>query len=184
MEKIYGSKVLIKLPHQKQHISICTDQVEKKKKDMAEYRELFTCLFKIKDKDVQQRVLNAINGTNQNNNIQSKVIDCPACKLRSIKLSTADKDKALSSTVTISTQTSDNDFECLRSVNGSNANGGSITNGSLTPEKVMDQQKLCFRMRRQSAPYAKKNDVKAAEKSLAETRKRSEFKEVRINFIL
>lgn len=165
-----GTKILIKLPtSMQQHIAKDTNQMEKKKKDLSEYRDLFSCLFKIKDKDVQQRVLNAINNTNPANvnSQQSKVVNCSVCKLRSVGSRTA-----VTATTTTSTQTCPKDFVRLLSADG-------CGNINLSSEKDLDQtNKFNFRMRKQSAPYAKNIDPKTVENTLAETRKRAEFKEV------
>lgn len=180
MQKQIQPKTCISLPISIQKVVKNTNEVEKRKSDLPEYRELFSCLFKIKDQDVQQRVMNAINARTSTSPETTKN-GCRFCKL-SISAARAERKPQ---TTTICTQTLDRDFDYLRTVNGEsvakkdgdakNENG---KNGLNTNNTTASPKPAATRQRKNIAPYARKIDLKATQQSLAETRKRLEFKEV------
>lgn len=122
--------------------------VQKKPIDDA-YKEFFASLFKIKDKDVQRRVLQAVNGQH---------LTCANCanKIQSNGSSSHNKCAEQSTTCT---QTLAKDFEFLAKVNSSPKRNGTCTNAATANNNgecfILNKIQL-GRAKRKIEPYAVK----------------------------
>lgn len=112
------------------------------------YKEFFASLFKIKDKDVQRRVLQAVNGQN---------LTCADCANRiQSKVSTIKKNPEHPTTFNSSTQTLDKDFEYLEKINISPKTMNNIKTNNNNRECFMLNKIQLGRARRKFEPYAVK----------------------------
>lgn len=108
------------------------------------YKEFFASLFKIKDKDVQRRVLQAVNGQN---------VTCANCanKIQSNGLST----QKYSENSSMFTQTLAKDFEFLEQINSSPKRNGTISTNRNAECFILNKIQL-GRAKRKFEPYAVK----------------------------
>lgn len=122
-----------------------TNSIVKEKIDQA-YKDLFASLFKVKDKDVQRRVLQAINGQN---------LTCANCAntipTNGISTQETNKNKATSATQTLT-----KDFEFLDRVN-SVPKTSPTSRASSSSDCSLNKIQL-GRAKRKYEPYAVKTE--------------------------
>lgn len=117
------------------------------------YKEFFASLLKIKDKDVQRRVLQAVN--NQN-------LTCANCanKIQSKGVTVSENAPTTPVSFSFATQTLDKDFEFLKKINSSPKSmntTGTITNNNNTECFMLNKIQL-GRPKRKFEPYAVKTE--------------------------
>lgn len=127
--------------------TVITNQKDKVQIDEA-YKEFFASLFKIKDKDVHRRVIQAVNGQN---------LTCTNCSIKiEPKGFSGQKKTETPTTFSVATETLAADFEFLDKINSSSKTNGTTTTNN--GECVTLNKIHLGRAKRKFEPYAVKTE--------------------------